>query len=141
MKKFVSSYVRKAYHDRDINCATTTLEILSNHFNMTLNDQVFDSAVGMHGAGGYRAQCGLVEGSLMFIGIIGRARSIPDDEIVDFCKEYAEKFEHDFTSLQCKILRPEGFAPDLPPHLCEDLTVKTILHALTSISNWLDSRA
>ena len=137
MKEFVSTYVRKAYHDRDINCATTTLEVLSDHFNVPVHNQVFDSAVGMHGAGGYRAQCGLVEGSLMFIGVLGRTKSIPDEEIIDFCRQYAENFEQKFSSLQCRELRPEGFSPDLPPHLCENLTVQTIMHAITHITEWL----
>lgn len=140
MSEFVRQRVRKSYWDKDINCASTTLAILAESFDIPLDSQILDSAIGMHGAGGYRAQCGLVEGSLMFIGIIGRARSIPDEEIVNFCKEHAGTFEKEFTSLQCDILRPEGFKPDLPPHLCEELTVKAILHAISSISDWLNSR-
>lgn len=41
-----------------------------------------DAALGMHGAGGYRAQCGLVEGALMFIGIWGKMHGKEEAEIV-----------------------------------------------------------
>jgi undecaprenyl diphosphate synthase len=39
----------------------------------------------MHGAGGYRAQCGLVEGALMFIGVIGKARGLSNEAVVQAC--------------------------------------------------------
>ena len=36
-------------------------ELLGFH----IEEQTYAAAVGMHGAGGFRAQCGLVEGALM----------------------------------------------------------------------------
>jgi len=44
---------------------------LQNRINKRVHQcpQLLDAAVGMHGAGKYGAQCGLVEGSLMFIGL------------------------------------------------------------------------
>lgn len=137
MNEFVKERVHGHYWDRDLNCASTTLEVLSEYFDIAIERQVLDSAIGMHGAGGYQAQCGIVEGTLMFIGILGRTRSIADEEIVSFCKEFAQNFENEFTSLGCKILRPEGFSPDNPPHLCEGLTVNGITHNIKLISNWL----
>ena len=44
------------------------MRILSHLFSFPLEEQTLDAAIGMHGAGGLGAQCGLVEGSLMFIG-------------------------------------------------------------------------
>jgi len=114
--------VRKCYWEEDINCAAATLKILSSKFGVALSNQVLDSALGMHGAGRYGAQCGLVEGMLMFLGIFGRERKIPDSEIVEVCWMFAKQFEERFSSLLCRVLRPEGFHPNHPPHLCEGLT-------------------
>ena len=134
--EWIKSRVKKYYWDEDLNCATTTLKILAEKFNITLATQVFDSAVGMHGAGKYGAQCGLVEGTLLFIGIAGRIKKIPDDEIADFCRRYAREFEKEYGSLLCGKLRPQGFNPDNPPHLCETLTnraVKFSIHFILDV--------
>lgn len=134
----IKTLVDKRTHDyywRDnINCTITTLKILSEIFSINLQPQVLDSALGLHGAGGYQAQCGLVEGALMFIGILGKARNYSDKEIEEKCYSFAEKFEKEFKSLICKILRPEGFKPENPPHLCEDLSKKAILFTINFLN-------
>lgn len=122
----IKERVARYYHGDDINCATTTLKILSELFEIKLNGQIIDAALGMHGAGQYGAQCGLVEGTLMFIGILGRERNVPDDKLVALCRNFADSFEREFASLQCSVLRPEGFKPSNPPHLCEKLTCRAI---------------
>lgn len=92
------------------------------------------SAVGLHGAGGYRAQCGLVEGSLMFIGIYFHMQGKSEDEIVSACYEFACAFEKTFSSLRCFELRPTGFSENDPPHMCENLTCSAIEFAYQYIS-------
>ena len=69
MKEYISKRVHELYWEKDINCARTALLCLSELFEIPLAPQTIQSAAGLHGAGGYRAQCGLVEGALMFIGI------------------------------------------------------------------------
>ncbi|MGD2104073.1 MAG: C-GCAxxG-C-C family protein [Anaerolineae bacterium] len=134
----IQSLVRERVHDsywtHDWNCAVTTLRILAEVFSVDLDHQVLDAAVGMHGAGGYRAQCGLVEGALMFIGIISAALGASDDTIAQTCYNYALEFEDRFSSLVCRQLRPEGFRPDNPPHLCEDLTREAVLFDIEYMS-------
>lgn len=130
----VEDRVRTCYHRDDSNCVTTTLKILSERFNLPLQSQVMDAALGMHGAGGHGAQCGLVEGGLLFIGILGRAKRLGDNEIIDLCKKFGQGFETRFSSLLCRELRPEGFSPQNPPHLCEPLTCKTINYAIDFIA-------
>ncbi len=137
----VQERVHTYYWRDDINCATTTLEILAEKFGIGLCDQVMDSALGMHGAGGYGAQCGLVEGALMFVGIIGRARGLSDEVVVDACQDYARQFEARFGSLLCRVLRPEGFSPDNPPHLCEGLSCEAIEFDVEFVSALLDEAA
>lgn len=122
----VKAKVTKYYWQDDLNCAATTLQILADEFSLPLNQQVIDAAVGMHGAGRYGAQCGLVEGALLFLGIFGRANKLPDRKSINNCRNFARKFENEFGSLQCSILRPGGFTQNDPPHLCEDLTNRTV---------------
>ncbi len=138
--ELVQQRVHTAYWDHDWNCATTTLLTLSEGFGVSLDRQVLDAALGMHGAGGYRAQCGLVEGGLMFIGILGKAQDVADEVVVQLCYDYAEAFEGRFGSLLCRELRPEGFAPDNPPHLCEDLTRRAILFTWNYLSESLSGK-
>ena len=136
-RTLVQQRVHGYYWRDDANCATTTLKILSEKFGVELCDQVLDSALGMHGAGGYRAQCGLVEGALKFLGIFGSARGSSEEEIVDACQDLARGFEDQFGSLSCKVLRPEGFRPDNPPHLCEPLTCDAVLFSAEFVASFL----
>ena len=124
---WIAQRVHTYYWDHDWNCAVTTLRVLSEHFDLPLCEHVLDAALGLHGAGGYRAQCGLVEGALMFIGLIGKRENQPDEQIVQTCYDYAQAFEARFGSLLCRELRPEGFSPDNPHHLCEPLTGQAIV--------------
>ena len=130
-KEKIITRVHDYYWNRDLNCATTMLKILAENYNIKLNRQIIDAAIGMHGAGKYRAQCGLVEGMLMFTGIYGKVKNYSECDIVDACFNLAQKFEKQFGSLLCKDLRPEGFKDDNPPHLCENLTVEAVNFAMT----------
>jgi len=127
---FIQKNVKKYYWKEDINCATTMMKILSKVYGIRLQKQVINGALGLHGAGGFGAQCGLVEGGLIFIGILGKKQNLSNEEIVKFCYEYADNFEKKFGSLSCKVLRPQGFYPDNPPHLCEPLTNKAAKFAI-----------
>jgi len=122
----IKEKVKQYYWIDDYNCATTSIKILSEIYSINLAKQVVDAAIGMHGAGKYGAQCGLVEGTIMFIGILGRERNIPDFKIVEICRDFALQFDSRFGSLLCKILRPEGFHDNNPPHLCEKLTCEAV---------------
>jgi C_GCAxxG_C_C family probable redox protein len=138
MNEFVKSRVAKYYWEDDINCATTTLNILAEHFGVKLHQQVTNAAVGMHGAGEYGAQCGLVEGALMFLGIIGKEKRLADEAVVEACRELAGAFEQRFGSLNCRVLRPQGFKEENPPHLCEPLTCEAIEFSLIFVVDWLE---
>ena len=133
--EYIRDTVHELYWGIDENCARTTLRILSHIFSVPIEKQTLDAAAGLHGAGGYRAQCGLVEGALMFIGIISANMGKSKDETVALCYRYAEAFEDHFGSLRCRELRPEGFSPDNPPHLCEKLTCKAIMFSASFISD------
>ncbi len=140
LKKYIENLVRKLYWDNDFNCAITTLIVLSDIYEIKLEKQVLFGATGLNGAGKYRAQCGLVEGTLVFLGIFGSIKGYNTNKIENICCEFASSFEKEFCSLKCYRLRPEGFNMDNPPHLCEELTNKALLFTKDYIDNKLIDR-
>jgi C_GCAxxG_C_C family probable redox protein len=131
----IREMVHQRYWELDINCARTTLSCLSELTDTSVNSQTMHSAIGLHGAGGYRAQCGLVEGSLMFMGIFFDLKEKSDREISDICYQFAEEFTKKFSSLRCCELRPNGFQENDPPHACEELTGNAIEFTYNFIQN------
>jgi C_GCAxxG_C_C family probable redox protein len=122
----IIKYVHDLYWEQDINCARTCILTLGRLFELEIQPQTYQAAIGLHGAGGFRAQCGLVEGALMFIGSYYCDRGKPDEEIVSLCYQFADSFTNKFGSLLCFDLRPNGFTKEDKPHLCEDLTIRAI---------------
>jgi hypothetical protein len=108
---------------------------LGELFHVVIERQTFHAAVGLHGAGGYRAQCGLVEGALMFLGIYLSKNEITESEIIRTCYRFADAFTQKFGSLKCRDLRPGGFTDNDPPHLCEKLTNSAIDFSYYFIKN------
>ena len=125
-KEYIKQEVHRLYWEHDTNCARTTMHCLGGLLNTEIEEQTWNAAVGMFGAGGYRAQCGLVEGSLLFIGIYCYNREIPKEKSISLCKQFASEFEGKFGSLRCRELRPGGFNEEDPPHLCEKMTCEAI---------------
>ncbi len=126
IEKFIREKVEYYYRIEDLHCTHTILNILSGIFGFNIHKQVMDAAEGMHGAGLYGAQCGLVEGSLMFIGLYGNSKRLTREDIERLCCEFADGFENKLGSLVCRELRPEGFKPENPPRLCEPRTIDAI---------------
>ncbi|AHF07113.1 C-GCAxxG-C-C family protein [Desulfitobacterium metallireducens] len=129
-KELIDIKVHDYYWNDDLNCTTTSLLTLSEIFHIKLCSQILDAATGIPGAGRYGAQCGLVGSSLMFIGIQGTEKGFEHEQIVSICNSFTKGFEKEFGSLNCRDLRPQGFNPNNPPHLCEDITKKAILFTL-----------
>lgn len=134
MKEYIENRVHELYWKEDINCARTALICLGGLFETVIEPQTIQSAAGLHGAGGYRAQCGLVEGTLMFIGIYLHGLGRMEEEIVSACYGFASAFDRKFGSLRCFELRPAGFSENDPPHMCERLTCSAIEFAYRYIS-------
>ena len=130
---FINDRITEYFVKGDHNCAVSTLLILSEKYELPVSQQVLDAATGMNGAGRSQAQCGLVEGTLMFLGIWGRKHDLSQDEIVNICYEYAAGFINKFGSLSCRELRPEGFKPENPPHLCKELAHNSVQYGISFI--------
>lgn len=139
METTIKEKVHKLYWEQDINCARTALTCLGELFNVPLEEQTFHAAIGLHGAGGYRAQCGLVEGALMFIGIYFRQQGKADSEIVALCYQFAEEFTQKYGSLSCYDLRPNGFTENDPPHACEELTGDAVVFSSAFIQRKIEA--
>ena len=122
----IEKRVHELYWDKDVNGARTTLLILGELLPIPLKEQTLHAAIGLHGAGGFRAQCGLVEGGLMAIGMYYSSLHKEEEAIVSVCYRYAREFSDTFGSLRCFELRPGGFRPEDPPHKCEKLTCEAI---------------
>jgi len=118
----IKERVHELYWKQDINCARTMLICLCELFDIDIEKQTLNSAIGLHGAGGFRAQCGLVEGALMFIGIYFSDKGKTEANIASICYQYADEFTQRFGSLKCYDLRPNGFSENDPPHACEEIT-------------------
>ncbi|NMS89265.1 C_GCAxxG_C_C family protein [Clostridioides difficile] len=133
--EYITNRVHELYWKDDVNCARTMLICLSELFHVEVCKQTICAAIGLHGAGGYRAQCGLVEGGLLFIGVYYDSLGKSEDEIVSACYNYASSFEKKFGSLSCFDLRPTGFTVKDPPHMCEKLTCEAVEFAYQFIEN------
>ncbi len=137
MTEFITKRVHELYWEKDINCARTMLTCLSELFEKDLCEETMHAAIGLHGAGGFRAQCGLVEGTIMFIGVFFSEKGASDSAIAGICYEFAEAFTNHFLSLSCKELRPNGFTENDPPHACEKLTTDAVTFSYAFIQNKL----
>jgi C_GCAxxG_C_C family probable redox protein len=118
--------VHDFYWKDDLNCAITTIKILADRYSIEINKQVLDGLICIPGAAKHGALCGLVTGTLLFIGIYGNEHNFSIEKISNTCFDYSEKFEKKFGSLHCSVLRPEGFKAENPPHLCEELTKRAV---------------
>lgn len=125
LQETISTKVHDYYWNQDLNCAITTLQLLSELFSINLHPQVIQGTFGLN-AGRSSSQCGLVQGTLLFIGIYGYQQEIELAETTILCRKFSSEFQHHFSSLLCNQLRPQGFPPDNPLHLCENLTILAI---------------
>ena len=133
-EQYIREKVHYFYHEAGVNCATGTLTLLSDIFRVPLQEQVYDSAIAMHGAGKYGAQCGILDGAMMFITIYGKQRGLTKTVMVGLVHDWAALFEQEMGSIVCKGLRPFPLTPeDAPKHLCEPITVKGVKLAVKYI--------
>lgn len=127
--QYIEETVHRLYWEQDVNCARTMLTCLSTLFFTPIEVQTMHAAIGMHGAGGFGAQYGLVEGALMFIGIYLSKQGATDAEVAKACHRFAQTFTTRFGTLTCSGLRPGGFTDHDPPHACERLTNEAVRFA------------
>ena len=135
VKILIATRVHVYYWNENLSCVITTIKILSEIFHCELHPQIIKAAYGLN-AGRLATQCGLVEGALMFMGIYGREKGLSFQDIAELCYKLSSNFQEKFGSVLCKELRIEGFKPDNPPHLCENLTKRAIAFFAEFISKY-----
>jgi hypothetical protein len=138
VETYIARRVHTLFWDHNDNCAVTTLKIGCELFRFPLDRQVLNASLGLWGAGGYRAQCGLVEGGLMLFGLLGARAGLDRGMIGRLCGSYAARFDERFGGLTCQLLRPGGFRDDDPPHRCEDLARRTVGFTCLELSESLN---
>ena len=139
MESLITNRVHDYYWNQDLNCANTSLKILSELFQTPLDPQIDIATFGLN-AGRLRSQCGLVEGSLLFMGIYGIKKGLEPVTIKELCEKFSSAFQEEFGSLLCSTLRPEGFSKNNPPHLCENRTKMAINFSAKFITHEMISR-
>lgn len=128
LEDLVRKRIEHYYHDLDLSCVHSTLKVLSEVFEVELSQETYDTSAGMAGGGGlYGGQCGLIQGGVMFIGILGVRHRLDKETLEKHCYDYMEQSRKTLGSLLCKKIRPEGFKDDNPPNLCEPRTVESII--------------
>jgi hypothetical protein len=138
MEQFIKQRVHDYYWQKDFNCANTTLAVLAEIFSVKLSAQITSAAFGLN-AGRLGLQCGLVEGSLMFLGVLGQAQKLDNAAKHGLCQKFVLAFQREFGAITCTKLRPEGFSPQNPPHLCEARTLHSIAFSANFIQEHLFS--
>ncbi len=137
MRDQLDQRVHDCYWGQGLNCARTVLLALAEEFDFMIDRQLYNAACGMHGAGGFGAQCGAVEGALIFLGAYLGSKNWPEDEISNACYGFAERFTEQFGSLRCSKLRPGGFTEQDDPHLCDRYVAGAIRAALEQLQKTL----
>ncbi|HWR41336.1 MAG TPA: C-GCAxxG-C-C family protein [Patescibacteria group bacterium] len=132
MKKLISSRIHHYYWDEDLCCTLTALKILAELYPPAPHPQILDAAFGLN-AGRCGSQCGLVEGTLLFLGTYSKENGWSPEDTRQLCRDFCQDFQARLGSLICTELRPQGFSPDNPPHLCEKLSCQ----ALTLAHNFI----
>lgn len=136
----IAEIVRHSYHKLNLNCAKVTLIALGGIFDCRIEPPLLLAATAMNGAGRTRGQCGLLEGSLMFMGLYFGGHGLNDRDVVNIAGRFVEGFKKSFGSTGCHELRPGGFKKSDPLHLCEGLTVRTIAFSRDFIRAEAESR-
>jgi len=137
LQELINARVHDYYWHEDLSCAVTTLKILSELYYPEIHPQVIDAAFGLN-AGRCGSQCGLVEGTLLFIGSYEKYRDISNAQLTETCREFCTQFQTCFGSLLCNELRPQGFNLENPPHLCENITKQAIAFSVEYIGQKLE---
>jgi hypothetical protein len=136
LEELVAVRVEHMFHDLDLSCVHTTLKILSEVYETEVGQQIYDASAPMAGGGGcYGGQCGLIQGGVMFIGILSTQRGLDKEACDKHAFDYSAQSEKELGSLLCREIRPEGFADDNPPNLCEPRTVTSIVSTARFIAD------
>lgn len=119
----VRQRVAEYFTTGDYNCAMTVLKVLGEVFDVHLEAQVIAAGRCMPGAGGVEGLCGLVSGTLMFIGVWGAHHGVSRQTLRPISTSFSQGVQQRFGSILCRDLRLNGCSK-----LAVDVLNFTILH-------------
>lgn len=122
IENFIDKQVHENYWEKDLNCATNILMLLSELTDIKLDKQILHSVSGFDGVNPLIAQCGLMSGALMFLGIYGREKNIPNSQLKSYSYDYSKYFQRKFGDTGCNSLNGKNSSLNLSPFSCEILT-------------------
>ena len=118
--------VCELYRNPKYNCARIMLTCLGESFGTPADPQSLQAAGRMDGSGNFHAPCGLAAGALLFIGLMGPRSGKNAEDVEKLYYRFTEAFTARFGSLLCRDLRPGGFRPSDPSHVCGDLIIDAV---------------
>ena len=134
--KFIADKIKIYYEIEEHNCAVSVLKVLAERYDFPIHQQVMDSALAQNGLGQSGAQCGLITGAAMFLGVVAVEQGWTKDTLHEHTQRLTTEFKNAFHALDCRSIRPEGFVADNPPHLCEPRTVEALEIMINYISRY-----
>lgn len=130
----IHTYVEDHFVSGELNCAMTVLGVLSQHFEVPTDTQVFHAAQAVPGAGGVGDLCGLVTGVLMFLGVWAGQYGIPRAALRPVSSRFVTAVHERWGSIQCHDLKERGC-----PALAEDLLAFAVSHLEPALASLLAS--
>jgi len=134
---FVDKQVHENFWEKDLNCSTNILMLLAEIKSIKLDKQVIHSVAGMDGLNPLKVPCGLLSGALMFLGIFGREKNIPNSQLSRHYYEYSKYFQRKFGDTSCKNLNSKKESLGLLPFSCENLTKDVVIFTIDFIDKHL----
>lgn len=96
IKEKIKSLIQKYAGKQEMGCSATVLSVLSDLFNIKVEKQVMACLIGMEGGSNFKNDCGLLDGSLMFIGIMLSQQGLPEPLTKGICRQFTGSFEIEF---------------------------------------------
>ncbi|MCK5126643.1 MAG: C_GCAxxG_C_C family protein [candidate division Zixibacteria bacterium] len=125
-RQFIEDKIKIYFEIEEHNCAVCVIKVLSERFDFPIEQQTLDACLAQNGLGQYGAQCGLITGATMFLGIVAAQNNWEKEKLYLHTRELTALFEKKFKSLLCSAIRPEGFHEDNPPYICQPRTVDAL---------------
>jgi C_GCAxxG_C_C family probable redox protein len=98
----MNNLVRKYYLEQGFNCAETMLLIANDEFNLNLDESHIRIMSGFGGGMCRESVCGVVTGGVAVLSIMFTDK----DKLKKLVIEFQEKTEKDFSSNDCKAIKP-----------------------------------
>lgn len=102
--------VKKYYaQEYDLNCAETIIYAANEEYSLDLDKKTLKTMAAFGGGMAIESVCGVITGSIAVLGIMFTIeRAHESDRIKELTKEFFEKFERKFGTINCDKLK-EGY--------------------------------